>query len=140
MSSIKVRTLSSPHCCLSVVDVKLFSCIYRCQVYLFHLTVIETFPPYLTSPKPDNESGVHLDFHNTRKPKELSKADSQNVELLGCEISVENSKHPALNTMPELISAVYCSAPRDTCRLLPLVQNLWPEGRCNAMLVPHSFY
>jgi hypothetical protein len=64
----------------------------------------------LDSQNPDNESGpfLHLEFQDGDKAKELSNADSWNVELLDCEISVENSKHPAFNTMPELISEVYC--------------------------------
>lgn len=47
-------------------------------------------------------------FQDGGQSKELSSADTWNVDLLGCEVSVENLKHPALTTVPELINAVYC--------------------------------
>lgn len=68
-------------------------------------------PPHLLGqPDPDSDSGLFLClvFQDGGKSKELSKVESGDVGLPGCEISVENSKHPPLNTMPELISAVYC--------------------------------
>lgn len=125
MSQFKCHALSTPPDCLSLHIPSCFLYLHLGQscysfttalvmICLFHLWERPT--PTITL-----DLSFFLEFQDGGKSKELSKADSWNAELLGCEISAENSKHSALNTMPELISAVYCSAPRDTCRLLPSV-------------------
>lgn len=112
MSQFKSNALSPPPDCLSLQVLSQFLYLQLIQSFYSPTTTLLMICPFhlLGQSNPDNDSGLllHLELQDGGKSKELSKADSWNVELLCCEISVENSKHPELNTMPELISAVYC--------------------------------